>query len=543
MSLRLGAPQSRPKSSSRTVGRRPPGGQIRRSIDLTPIRQRLGDHWDRYADSIYAITERTITKSLGATENCIRTADGFDIWFDRATPDTANHCIDEISAALDALFFGDGKFDELALPRRRSPGRRRVRRGLLRRLADRLRALSRRGRGRSRRGIGPDAAPALQPSENDGEWQSSAATRHAALDARLSDDLAEMRMFCSPAAVGKWARTTPIQVNPEPIAQIMPNLRPPGVQSGLPPTPEPDELFSVNGPRERFLTRKHSNEIARLEQGIASAVVRAARRQLGDPSRLQAELKKVQITYRPLWNVGMKKVNLFRTTPILSEETGLLIGDAIYSHLRTPEAAAVLDQLLVSHVMLDCADAKPGKDIVGIVLPLRFTTLVENWSSEPLFETLSRISRKARRPIIIEIADARDGRTDSRFPAAVRQIKKRFGRAGARLPVTTQDMRYLKEAGFDAVSTDVSSWGGTEEDLIAELEYFFVSSKQLGIRAAVHGLRTRSLILAAATMGFDAIHGPLITHQAWSGLFETQSLELADLYADIVDPHQKTWKL
>jgi hypothetical protein len=66
--------------------------------------------------------------------------------------------------------------------------------------------------------------------------------------------------------------------------------------------------------------------------------------------------------------------------------------------------------------------------------------------------------------------------------------------------------------------------------LIGELDRFTLSARRDGLRAVVFGLRTRSLILAAATMGVEFVHGDPISQLGAMGVMERMPFDFADLY-------------
>jgi hypothetical protein len=190
----------------------------------------------------------------------------------------------------------------------------------------------------------------------------------------------------------------------------------------------------------------------------------------------------------------------------------------------------LLDQLALTNVIVDI-EAMLTKNLDSVIIvPLHFSSFTADWSVGALSKLCTHIPTQGRKRLVIEIVDAANGRTDARLPGVVRMLKPYCTRLGAVVPIRTRDLRYWAELGFLTATADLTDWGGQEQDLVGELDRFALAARRDGLKAAVLGLKSRSLILAAATMGFEFVHGAPISHLAAMGVMEQVPFDFADLY-------------
>ncbi len=265
---------------------------------------------------------------------------------------------------------------------------------------------------------------------------------------------------------------------------------------------------------------------------MVAATLRAAREHAKYEPAVEAALRRVRFAYRPLWHVGSRSLAIFRCTPVMENETGLVEGDAVLPNPGAHELHMMLDHLTLANVLLDIETLLHDKRDGMVVVPLHFVSFVADWSGEPLMKMLHNLPTSGRARIVFEIVDAFAGRTDARFRAVVHALRPFCSRLGANLPLRVQDPRFWRELGISVVSTDLTGYDAPEDELIAELDRFVVGARPLGLRTVAIGLGSRSLVLAAATMGFDMVHGTNVAHFADRDAFGRVPFDFSDLYAD-----------
>jgi hypothetical protein len=271
-------------------------------------------------------------------------------------------------------------------------------------------------------------------------------------------------------------------------------------------------------------------EIRQIEWAIFEATLRAARANADFGAAVEERLSRVRFAYRPLWHVASRALLGYRCTPSLVENDTVIQGDGVLPNPMSVDQHMLLDQLALTNVIVDI-EAMLTKDLDSVIIaPLHFSSFTADWSLGALSKLCTHIPTQGRKRLVIEIVDAANGRTDARLPGVVRMLKPYCTRLGAVVPIRTRDLRYWAELGFLTATADLTDWDGQEQDLVGELDRFALAARRDGLKAAVLGLRSRSLILAAATMGFEFVHGAPISHLAAMGVMEQVPFDFADLY-------------
>lgn len=241
---------------------------------------------------------------------------------------------------------------------------------------------------------------------------------------------------------------------------------------------------------------------------------------------------RIQFMYRPIWKIDNRLIAIYRATPSLVEGERVLMGDAVLSNSWSAEQVAKLDELTLSRVVFDLdAHSRAGLNVI-IVVPIHLASFVDEWSSKNLLKLCQRIPESARGNVVFEVLDALQVRSDARFKAAMRILRPFCRRFGAMMPIHARNFDFLRAAGFATVATEVSEQLGDEVQIIDALELFYMGSSQEGLLTAAWGLRTRSLMLAAATIGYDFINGQMIGAFPTGTLLNQVDYYLEDLYQE-----------
>jgi hypothetical protein len=468
-----------------------------RVLDLTPVRERLGKHWPRYADSVFLVAEKVVRREIGPKDRLSRKSDALIIAFEAPNSRAAAVIQTKVSKTLTQLLFGDGMFAD-AIPRRAlaSPPRRaaraRTRGGFFRWLG----ALF--GRFQA-----PAPAPAIEKSAADGPSGAGAEPASAAAPSVEPPDLEWAEKENAPAGSAAPPRAAARAISGQATRPALPLAR-----------------FAAG----------NDKDVRQIEWAIFNATLRAARANAEFGAAVEERLSQVRFTYQPLWHVPSRALVSYRCTPVLVDQDNFIEGDKVLPNPVSVDQLMVLDQLALTNIIVDI-EAMLNRNLDSVlVVPLHFTSFTADWSSGALSSLCNHIPAEARKRLVVEITDAATGRTDARFPPAVRALRPYCSRLGVVTPLRTRDFRYWAELGFLTAATDVTDWGGSEADLIGELDRFTLSARRDGLRAVVFGLRTRSLILAAATMGVEFVHGDPISQLGAMGVMERMPFDFADLY-------------
>ena len=383
---------------------------LHRTIDLVPIRDRLGRHWTAYANAVFGIAETIVRESIGTRDSVSRNGTTIDIAFDAKPARDLGAIVSRIEKTLSATFFGDRQ-----------------------------------------------------------------------------------------------------------IAAALP-------------------LGDVDEDEERIVSRSPAASVLQApSQGVAvgSSVTVAAPTRAGlVQAAHEKTLSRIRVTYRSIWNVATRVIAVYRATPTLVEDNLILRGDAVLTNLGSRELLARLDELTLSHVVLDLEQlARRGLE-VAIVVPLHFASFADEWSSKALLRLCNKIPESARGKVVFESLDAAHGWGDPKFRGVMRLLKPFCNRFGAVMPLRSRDLSFLRELGFATASIEASEQFGTETDIINCLEQFRMSAHRDGLLTAVWGLKTRSLVLSAATMGFDFVHGDMIGSSALEAPMDRIDYDFENLYAD-----------
>jgi len=487
--------QDRPRQAvSLTLATRKDGG--RHILDLAPVRERLGAHWPRYADSLYVMAEKIIRNELGPKDRFERDNDTFVITFDSNAGHGADVTFGKIENTLSQLLFGSGEARDAphrSATRAISPFKGKKRRaalGWFRRFLARLSAFR----------SGP-ILEGIRPEPGVGEQPRGAAARGRGLHAAAF--AIPLQVPAGPPEISSTATAARTAIAPSWSAPPIPLTR-----------------FAQGGDTDVF----------EIEQAIFGATLRTARAHAEFPPAVEAALRKLRFAYRPFWHVGSRALLIYRCTPVLVLDDRVLENDAVLPNPDSRDLKMLLDQIVLANVIVDLeALIRKGLDSL-IVVPLHFSSFAEEWSASALTNLCEHIPVAGRKRVIFVMVDAASGRTDGRFQSVTRTLKPYCARFGARVPLRTRDMRYWRELGFAVVGADVTGMTGQELDIIAELDQFLLAAKREGMRSVVEGLNTRSLILAAATMGFDFVHGAPISYLANMGVIERVPFDFSDLY-------------
>jgi hypothetical protein len=225
-------------------------------------------------------------------------------------------------------------------------------------------------------------------------------------------------------------------------------------------------------------------------------------------------LAKVQLVYRPMWDVKRNAVTTFVCAPALPGPAGrLLVGEAEIPRLDQPAVALRLDQLVQKRVIGDLRKLVEAGQQQLLCLPVHFETLAVNQRRMAYIERCQRgIPPLGIKLLVFELTGVPDGIPQNRLFELATSLK-RFSR-GVLLRTTLAQpwFRPPAETGISAMGIEHHAGSAVPEaKLIGDMERFATGAKKAGLATYVHGLRTISLTTAAIAAGFDFVDGDIVT--------------------------------
>lgn len=216
----------------------------------------------------------------------------------------------------------------------------------------------------------------------------------------------------------------------------------------------------------------------------------------------------LQFVYRPMWQVRRKVISAFICVPArVSAEGQMWIGGAAMPLGYASPQNAVLDIRTLQRVLKDyerlLAD---GKNSI-LVVPVHYITLSDNRLLAPYAEACNRIPQSARGLLIFELIGLPDNLPTGTIIHALTRLRP-FSRAVlVRRRFDSADHAKLKGLGVYGVGLEIGTLKDPESEVIAGMEQFNEDARAAGLSTYVHGLRSLSLISAAAGAGFKFIDG------------------------------------
>lgn len=414
------------------------------TLDLSPLRARLGQHWSLYSDVVFRIAEIIINKSIGAGDNYSRDGLTIKIELDASAGRNVGAIFCEIENKLSQTLLPDGQ--AVASPLDKDDGKQHLVAGLDREAS------------------------------------------HVGSDSKISGSFRSNPALLSRVAGHRGAgRST-----------ILPT-------TGSRLLSQETSISDVDGAAARFPEAASMN-------GMAHG--------------------RVYVTYRPIWKIDSHLIAIYRATPTLVVDNRIRLGDAVLTNPRSRDLIARLDELTLWRVLFDLeAHARNSLDVV-VVVPIHLSSFTDQWWSTNLLRLCRKIPESARRHVVFEAVDAVHVGGDSRIKAVMRMLKPFCRRFGAIMPLQARDLGFLSALGFDLIAVEASAQPGTEMEIIDLLDQFYMIASQEGLLTGAWGLRTHSLVLAAAAIGYDLINGQMIGGFPTGVLLSQIDYHFEDLYEE-----------
>lgn len=250
-------------------------------------------------------------------------------------------------------------------------------------------------------------------------------------------------------------------------------------------------------------------------------------------AELQTTPQAVRFLYAPAWLVKREMIAAQTCIPARILDDGSIVqgGGAMPSRRAAPVNFS-LDILALRKVAEDLEQqAKDGVTCL-VVLPVHIQTLAHGRFRLPFLAAFAAVPDSVRTQIMVEIMGVTEATPSSTLAGVVTRLTPLCRRLLIRTRLETRTLAHLGFPEIQAVGVDLSALPYGEREIFRGMETFNALARSHGKRTFVHGLRTRSLLSAAAAAGFWYLDGAIIS----AAQFEPEPAKrwtIADVYASL----------
>jgi hypothetical protein len=140
---------------------------------------------------------------------------------------------------------------------------------------------------------------------------------------------------------------------------------------------------------------------------------------------------------------------------------------------------------------------------------------------------LSTLSEDVRHLLVFELAGAPEDLMPARFEERLNQLRPYCRSIIFRSRIGRRDLAAVAKLPIHAIGIDLGELPPVEHAIIPALDNFVAQVEKAKRHTYVHGLSSKSLLMAAQSAGVDFVAGPIIPSAGDSNL---HSFEIADLY-------------
>lgn len=293
------------------------------------------------------------------------------------------------------------------------------------------------------------------------------------------------------------------------------------------------EATRVTGDQLEAAAAERSGDLVQSRDGSAPwerfGVARPPRKMIAIKRPGQGDMQ-AMFYLDPVWHVTREAVVSFvvRTVPVQRLPGGE--AAAVDAAGLTPAAsAALINQRLIFIGELLGGGDRSGPAI-AVHTPVSMNALSYSGARSAVLGELRRLAAEDRRDrVIIELAHIPDGVPESRLAEAVAQLRPYARAVVARAPSLTTDVSLWSRCGLHGVIHEAPGAALPEPAVLAALPGAVERARQAGLRAALYGVHSGSIALAAWSAGFSHLSGDHITGRLGSDPV-AQRFTVMDLY-------------
>jgi len=520
-------------------------------FDLRPIREKLGDRWDRYGPSVHRIAKRLIFRSLDGNGSFELAGDTYILTFDRLRRGRAqregrrlyNEFLELLSKGKES---GDAKGEARATaesPPVADGGRKPGRAGLLRRLVRRMKTFFDSGVGDRADAPAPQEAnaPHSSPESIADAGPSSghavaggagAGGGHSFEEGAAARDVSRPpvaapipggrpAVAARPAAANAGGPAAPPAGRRQAVSSARPAEAVPAANAGSasrgakaprPARAQPEPAW--RRPREdrnELDELKLMREARAIEDGMACVVLRRQAEWSDGMANTSFPPPDLGFIYRSMWNLRSSYLTTYTAVPICWKNSmEIARGEDIVPAPRTPDKLSALDVLGLQNAIDVLTQLIEQKRQVLFMNVVHASTLTHKDMLAEFIALAENIPPEARRQLIFEIADIGDYAHSSEAVAMVRKLGPYSRAVTASVGLQDRNLAFWKQCGLMAVGADLSRDRRAEQEIMNDLTSFAALAKRCKLLCYLRELDKFSLTISAAGAGFDFLEGAAI---------------------------------
>ena len=214
--------------------------------------------------------------------------------------------------------------------------------------------------------------------------------------------------------------------------------------------------------------------------------------------------EQVQFVYRPMWQVRRRVLSACICVPVQFGSDGTLrFGGAAMPLTKASPENAALDILTMRKVFEDLKRLEKDERKTILVAPVHYFTINDPDSATTFSELCSSLAEDLRNLLVFELIGVPNGVPSTALANALSRLKP-FSRAVLmRQRLDSKDFSRLNGMGLFGVGADVGNHPLSEEDIFRDMDQFNRRAKLFSLSTYIHGVRSLSLISAAA--GRDSV--------------------------------------
>lgn len=217
--------------------------------------------------------------------------------------------------------------------------------------------------------------------------------------------------------------------------------------------------------------------------------------------------------YKPLWHPASNRIHTYSISANVLLESATWAIDDLNDEMDR-DVIALLDQLVLRHALVDLHDILERGKVSAVAVPVHFSTLNNKTSRLSYVEVCRGIPEEYRRLIVWEIVGSQLSSWYSQLITSIGAIKNYGRMICLEVEPDHPQFRDLKSMGVDAVGFRCSKSLESEGDLIRIMSGFSKRAEQQGLKTYAFNLPTSSMTLAALMNGFDFISGAVVADNA-----------------------------
>jgi len=216
----------------------------------------------------------------------------------------------------------------------------------------------------------------------------------------------------------------------------------------------------------------------------------------------------LSFVYRPMWLVKKKVTSAHTCVParITSEGTLRVGGAALLSSPGSP-VNAEYDLACLQFAAAELQILRRTDATAVIILPIHFFTLTEQKQRSKFLERVAALPEADKKQFRFELIAVPPDTPSARIGEAMSVLLSISNSPLLRVRLDFADFNALRGIGAYAVGFDILNYACDEKTLIKKFGKFAEGADKSGFKKYAHGLKTRSLIVAGVSEGFDYIDG------------------------------------